>query len=238
MRAARRWADSAPIRNLRFIAAADGRVPVASVSLDWVVINQVLCNALPDSFEKSLCETARVLRPGGCLVLSDSNNPHCPATIERLVKVYHDREIGCGSYETPAGSNLLARQAVIRELAPDLAEQETRALARTTCYLWGQQLAGAVRRFRATGERPDSVFKAGTDQVPCNPRTGAALGNLTDPWILSEQLGELGFDTIISVAPSREQIPQQVLRAQLADSQGFYIYARKCADPVATPGQV
>lgn len=235
---AQRWADSAPIRNLRFIAAADGRVPVASGSLDWVVINQVLCNALPDSFETSLRETARVLRTGGWLVLSDSNNPHCPATIERLIKVYHDREIGCGSYETPAGSNLLDRQTVIQELAPDLAEQETRALAMNTCYMWGPQLVDAVQRYLATGERPDSVFKEGLGSTPRDPRNGAALGNLTDPFVLSEQLRASGFDTVISVSPSRQQVPEQVLRETLARSQGFYVYAQKCPTAASPPSNV
>jgi len=225
--AALKWSAGMDLPALQFSHLDMGTAPVAQGSCDWVVVNQVLCNAMPDSFRNSLRLGWQALGEGGLLLVSDSNNPHCPATIERLLRTYRALEIGGGSLGGPDGPNHRARRERIRNLAPDLPEEELDSLARCTCYLGGAALEEAVRGYRTSGVAPQSYFVESVGNTPCNPINGAALGNVTDPYQIAQFLEELGGRVWITVAGGGEPLDSAELAVSLSDSQGFHVYARK-----------
>lgn len=224
---AQNWVRAESIDRLTFACIETCAVPLPSASVDWVLINQVLCNAKSDSIPALLAEAHRILRHGGVLVLADSNNPHCAETKARLLETYCALEIGDGDSSRPRGVNHLHRAAVIRSCA-GLDEAESEELARRTCYLWGDSLVDAANRVRDGGTAPRSFFRAHSlAHTPVNPENGLALGNVTDPFEIAAMMDARGFRSEITVSPGGgNHAPKEVLD-MLRSSQGFYVYGRK-----------
>ncbi len=224
---AQSWQQTFTLEGLCFLLMADTRIPLDDASCDWVVINQVFSNAYDGTRAAALSETRRILKPGGVLVFSDGNNPHCPATLNRLRKAYRDYEIGDGTAAAPRGPAFLNRCRLIRRFDAALGEEEMTALARGTCYAWGAQIKAAVRDYRVTHTLPARFFRDDAVQVPLNPENGRAVGNITDPYELAGQMQALGFETHICMSPDWRPLSAPALAAQLKTASLFYIYARK-----------
>ncbi|MCC7410758.1 MAG: class I SAM-dependent methyltransferase [Gammaproteobacteria bacterium] len=231
-RLAEQWRVRQAQDRLRFRPMRAGIVPLCSDSIDWVVINQVLCNALPDSFAQTLAEAWRILRPGGQLLFSDANNPYCADALERLRRNFHRAEIGDGTQENPNGPNYRQRLAMIRACVPALDETRAQRLARETCYLYGEAVERAALDYLAGGRTPGSVFQPESLRPTCIARTGASNGNPTDPYELSGRMRALGFETPwITSSPRFEMRDNEAVWEGLCSTQGFFIFARK--PPVA-----
>jgi len=225
---AEQWRTQFGVDNIRFRAMRAGIVPLSNDSVDWVIINQVFCNALPESFSNSLREAHRILKEGGQLLFSDANNPYCPAALERLRDNFRQNEIGDGTLAQPNGPNYRARLSMIQRHRPELAEEEARRLARETCYLYGDQIKHAVDAYLASGQAPASAFVPGSLRPTCVPGTGASNGNLTDPYALCAELRSIGFETPqISCSPRFSVLDNEALWEQLQVSQGFFVFAKK-----------
>ncbi len=218
---ARAWnaaTDVAP--GLEFFPIERNALPLQSRSLDWIMVNQVLCNAAPDRFWTSMEDTRRVLRSDGVLIIVDGNNPWCPDTVARLTEVHRQAEVGDGREE---GYNRRNRRDELLRRWPALDSEAADRLAWETCYMWGDALSAAAEHYLATGQTPGSIYQPTIERAPCNPLNGCALGNVTDPFAMARELERLGFRTHIAVQPS--PIPRGTvnLHRALTVSQGFYV---------------
>jgi SAM-dependent methyltransferase len=227
MRFGPRWAQHFGLDALRFVWNARGVVPLPDAAVDWVYVNQVFCNMPPDGFDQAIGQIARLLKPGGVLVLCDSNNPHCPATLERLERVYRTRELGDGDEARPAGALYTQRLRRVLELAPDAAPEDAARVAANTCYLGGAELDRAILRWRLSGVEPASPFRGGWWPAPVNPKVGIAAGNITDPFDLASRLGRAGFDTTINTSAAPGPTDPAELLERMTGSQSFYILGKK-----------
>ena len=224
---ARKAADHFGADDVRICENPFGAIPLLSESVDWVFLNQVFCDMTPGRFDPVVAELCRVLRPGGMLIFCDANNPHCPATLQRLEHLFRDREVGDGTAEHPAGVLYRQRRDVIAGLAPDLAPETVERLARDTCYLWGPGLKRAVREYVASGTWPCSPFTGDLDRSPVYPSDGAAIGNITDPFDLMARFESHGLTCRATVTPLERPDDNVRLLEALGGSQGFYIYGIK-----------
>lgn len=223
---AEKWRTKCKVPGVSFMTGRPGSVPVQSSSMDWVVVNQVFCNMNPDHAQDSIAEIARVLRPGGRLLLSDSNNPYCEGALERLRQSFRKYEIGEGTAEAPDGSLFRKRVQIISQLAPSIAVDEVRRLARETAYLWGDQLERAVLAFCRTGKTPLSVFVDSPLVATRAPDSGGSQGNITDPFVLCREFKRHRIGCQITCNPGT--IPtNRELYSQLTASQGFYLIGTK-----------
>lgn len=230
------WLSQVDVPNLSFSTIKNGAVPLPSASMDWVLVNQVLCNALPHSFEASIREAARILKPNGTLIISDSNNPYCKAVIERLSDRFKTAEIGDGDIAAPSGTLFKTRKAYLAKIdaklldnglcVASLTPSELNRLTRDTAYMWGQKLETALIQFKQTGQTPYSRFSQAVERSPVEPDTGAALGNLTNPFSILTMVENLGLKSHITTNLTWTEYDPHTLYGLLSQSAGFYIMAK------------
>ncbi|MEM7623347.1 MAG: class I SAM-dependent methyltransferase [Planctomycetota bacterium] len=230
---AERWRTRHGFDNLRFRPMRPGSIPLRSQSVDWVLMNQVYCNAVVDSFWDSVREARRILKPGGVLIISDANNPWCDAAIERMQTSFHTREIGDGTRDAPRGQNRNARLSIIRNEAPELTEPDAARLANETCYMHEPLIRAAAREMCRTGATPASRFEPSHYRSPIIPVSGAANGNNPDPFEIARDLERLGFGELdITCSPIRQRLGNDELWNQIRDSQGFFVWANKLGESI------
>lgn len=137
---------------ISFVEVGPNRIHCEDQSFDAVLANAVFCNMFPAQHEVMLREIIRVVKPGGAIIIIDSNNPDSPEVRSRLVSLYHFLEGESGSY-------LAARRAYIDGLRPETAPNIEAALA--TCYCTTQDIAEYL-----AGKRAASYFDANSMIAP------------------------------------------------------------------------
>jgi SAM-dependent methyltransferase len=180
---------------LSFEAADVADLPYEDRSFDLVTCVEAISHYL--DVDAALNEFARVLRPGGVLVVSDGNNAlnrRYAETIRTLWQAAEDgpghRNVGGHSVGTPYRQR---RAEIIRDHAPDLPEREvTRLAAATTGYV-RDEILEAVDAFVRTGAEPNP--RRSRDEVPVDP-DGATHERLFDPFELGEAIAEHGFRSV------------------------------------------
>jgi SAM-dependent methyltransferase len=227
MRFGPRWAQQFNLDAMRFLWNADGVIPLPNRSVDWVYVNQVFCNMHPRGFDQAIGEIARILKTDARLVFCDSNNPHCPATLERLERVYKTRELGEGDLENPAGVLYKQRTRIIEKLVPGISADDASRLAKNTCYLGGSDLDRAILAWKLGGTEPTSPFRGGWSPAPVNPITNIAAGNITDPFDLAARFRNRAVRTSINTAAVPGPADPAELYERMTASQSFYILGRK-----------
>ncbi len=227
MRFGPQWANHFNLDALRFAWNADGVIPLPDDSVDWVYVNQVFCNMHPQGFDQAIDEISRILKTGARLVFCDSNNPHCPATLERLERIYKTRELGDGDYESPAGVLYKQRTRIIKNLVPGINADDANRLAKNTCYLGGHDLDRTILAWKLAGTEPTSPFLGGWSPAPVNPVNGIAAGNITDPYDLAARFQSRGVKTSINTAATQGPTDPAELHERMTASQSFYILGRK-----------
>lgn len=145
--------------------------------------------------ERFLSEAARVLRPGGTLIVADGNNQRHRPT---LVKT---RQIWAAFEDGPATEDIhghrveqpfvVVRRDMIAGAFPALSAPALDDLARQTSGLWGDQVVAAARRYVERGEMPGRRW----DGVSCplDPRHGYYIEYLLDPLELARHMGRHGL---------------------------------------------
>ncbi len=144
--------------------------------------------------EAFLREAARLLKPGGVLLIADGNNGANP----RITR--HTHQLWARFENGPPGEveghqvkvpYVAMRAEIIQQAYPDLDPEQVQELARRTSYLAREQILQAVERYRTTGELPGSFYQPGT--CPVNPQSGAVMERLFHPLQLARDIESFGF---------------------------------------------
>ncbi|MCS6829986.1 MAG: class I SAM-dependent methyltransferase [Armatimonadota bacterium] len=139
-------------------------------------------------------EAARVLKPGGVLLISDGNNGRNPRIARFTRHVWNRFENGPPGEvhgHTVSQSYRQIRRNIIAEYFPALSGEEMDELARRTSYMNREQVIEAVQNYLATRQLPHSLYNP--DRCPVDPRTGAVIERLFDPFELARYMQQFGF---------------------------------------------
>ncbi|MGZ6580044.1 MAG: class I SAM-dependent methyltransferase, partial [Gaiellaceae bacterium] len=168
------------------------RMPFDSNSFDVVAAVQTISHY--NDIEAFARETHRVLREGGVLVVTDSNNALCPHHRWRQQNAYRRIELGPVRSDDAAGvlskPFIEKRSELIREnFAFDPATLT--ALAERTSGMTNAQVVAACEQYVDAKELPNSRFRR--SRVPIDPETGMAIERLINPYAFARDLRDVGF---------------------------------------------
>lgn len=140
-----------------------------------------------------LSEAARVLRPGGVLIVSDGNNGANPRIRRENEDIWETFERGRPGSQahghTVRKSYEDQRREAIVAAHPEL-EADAAELARTTSGLTAAQAVHAADRFAQTGEMPAKPYRRG--ELAISP-SGMAMERLFEPRVLAREIESHGF---------------------------------------------
>jgi SAM-dependent methyltransferase len=169
------------------------RFPIRPGSADLVLSIEAISHYFDvDTF---LDECARVLRPGGQVVVSDGNNGANPRLRAHTVELWQRFEEGpegvFGEHEVP--EPMVKRRArLLGEDFPQLSEARVAELARLTSGMDRAGIRAAVAAHLAGGPAPASPYRRG--QCPREPEWGYVLEQLFDGRDLAARLARRGFE--------------------------------------------
>lgn len=174
----------------RLQSVEDTGLPGASV--DAVISNEAISHYHDvDAFLK---EAARVLKPGGVLLIADGNNASNPLRRRHTHEIWERFENG------PPGTvhrhvlevpYIEMRRQIIRASAPHLPDDVVEQMARRTSYMHKEEVLQAVKNYLATGQLPNVTFDR--NRCPVNPLSGAYMEHMFYPPMLARQIEGYGF---------------------------------------------
>jgi 2-polyprenyl-3-methyl-5-hydroxy-6-metoxy-1,4-benzoquinol methylase len=147
----------------------------------------------PDLFFE---ECARILRPGGVLLISDGNNGANPRIVTECKELWRRFEQGPTGR---IGPHIIVeayediRKGMIREAYPEWSEQDVAAVARGTSGMTRDEILEACRAKEEQGVIPDQTFAG--DECPVHPGIGAVLERFHHPRELAGRIEVFGFKT-------------------------------------------
>jgi SAM-dependent methyltransferase len=219
---------------IQLVLGSVSEMPYEDASFDLVLSIEAISHYRDvDGF---LREAARVLRPGGVLVIADGNNGLNPLVQRKTHELWDAFERG-GAGELVHGHVVEhcyedeRREFVEREF-PDVPASR---MARETFGMTYDEVAAACRRFLDDGSFPGSTYDGTV--VPVNPNDGTVVERLFDPYALSRRLDEAGFDATPlgywggasgrKVLRLANAILRSASRVTIYSARGFTIVARR-----------
>lgn len=141
-------------------------------------------------------ECARLLRPGGAVVVSDGNNGANVLVRQRIHRMWLRSELGPFDLETfPPGRPLpylFRRWMLIRRELPGLPDEQVFRLGIGTATLGGRDLQEAVHQYTQSGRLPVLRYRAGMSVR--RPEDGQRTEEPVDPLDLARRWSALGLD--------------------------------------------
>ena len=198
MRFAQVYGDVLPdslAERLHVEGADVARLPFEDESFDIVTSVEAISHYL--DVDGALEEFARVLGPGGAVIISDGNNGlnrRYSATIRELWAAAEDgpgyREIGGHAVGKPYSDR---RAEIIRAHAPGLSEADVSRLAAATSGYVRDEVRQATDEYARTGTAPHP--RRLPNEVPVDP-DGATHERLFDPFELGRTIAQHGFHDV------------------------------------------
>ncbi|MEO7867140.1 MAG: class I SAM-dependent methyltransferase [Candidatus Eisenbacteria bacterium] len=174
------------------VRADVSRLPLEDASADVVISIEAISHYFDvDAF---LDECARVLRPGGFVVVSDGNNGANPSIRARTMELWQRFEAGP---EGPFGEHVIPETMLARRVRvvckhfPSLGPAEVELYAKATAGLDELGIVDAVRSHQGGGKAPAHYYQRG--DCPREPFWGYWLERLFDPRDLARDLERRGF---------------------------------------------
>lgn len=159
---------------------------------DMILSNEAISHyADLDGF---LREAARLLKPGGVLLIADGNNganPRVACLNHRLWERFENGPPGEVDGHRVEKPYLALREEMIHQAFPNLNRELVHDLARRTSYMVRAQVVQAVEHYLTTGEMPDSFFQL--ERCPIHPESGATMEQHYDPIHLARHIESFGF---------------------------------------------
>ena len=174
----------------RLQGVEDTGLPDASV--DAVISNEAISHY--HDVDAFLREAARVLKPGGVLLIADGNNASNPLRRRHTQEIWERFENG------PPGTvhghvlevpYIEMRRQIIRSSALHLPNDVVEQIARRTSYMRKEEVLQSVKDYLATGQLPSSIFDR--NRCPVNPLSGAYMEHMFYPPALARQIEGYGF---------------------------------------------
>jgi SAM-dependent methyltransferase len=166
-------------------------LPYENNSFDIVISIEAISHY--HDVDRFLAEAARVLRPGGTMVIVDTNNGNNILVRRRIRAVWELFENG------PAGSVpghkverpfVLKRRDIAARNFPTLSAAELDMLAQGTSGLWGDELLAAFHAYVERKVVPVSIYRGGS---PIDPLNGVYIEYLFDPARLGRDVAKHGL---------------------------------------------
>jgi SAM-dependent methyltransferase len=146
--------------------------------------------------ERFTAEAARVLKPGGVLIVSDGNNGLNPLIRRRNHRIWKAFECGPSDRYVdgyPIGACYEdRRRAFIDARCPAVAEGDRVRLARETCAMTYAEVADACDRFVGLGIFPGRSYRAGAMAIDPD---GSVPERLIQPYQLAQVLRLSGLES-------------------------------------------
>jgi SAM-dependent methyltransferase len=191
-----RWSRSLPPAlgdRIEMTTGTASALPYESESVDAVLSVEAISHYL--DHELFLAEAARVLRPGGSLIISDGNNGLNPFTRYRRRALWAAHEEPPGPARTnPPDSPFHfvdRRRAVVAEAFPQLTDDETLAIALGTAGMVRPEILEAAGRYVEDGTLPTQTYKRG--QLTVHPTEEMVMEHLFNPFRLARQIEAYGL---------------------------------------------
>jgi SAM-dependent methyltransferase len=167
-------------------------VPFEDGEFDVVLSNEAISHYLQvDGF---IAEAARVLKPGGVVLVSDGNNDLNFVMRRRIHRMWEAFELGPGNRVVegyPIGDPCQKRRTdFVATTYPGIDEADRERIAKGTFGKTYEEVAHACDRFLATGQIPKTFFRPG---VPPVDPDGVVPERLFDPHQLGRAFEQHGF---------------------------------------------
>lgn len=161
----------------QFKKSEQGYLPVASDSVDLILVNEVISHVNPGYMPNLLSEIARILRVGGYVIISDGNNIANSECRQDLIDVYDAWENGPEGRKTGRDvvedSFLDLRRRKIRSWYPDLSVDRVEYAALNTSGLFGEYFRKMVDRYVSGQEFVARPYRRG--DCPTSPLDGGVV---------------------------------------------------------------
>jgi ubiquinone/menaquinone biosynthesis C-methylase UbiE len=183
---------------VHFANANVDQLPYVGGSFDLVLSVEAISHYRDvDAF---ISEAARVLHPGGVLLIHDHNNARNRKTRRETRALWEEFETGLpseqGTKREREGSYRLRREEIIRDGFPELSDATVADLVARTAYMSRDEILAAVRDYEA-GDAPPASFFTGTD-APVDPNSGAVVERTFDPYELADRISASGFSVKVA----------------------------------------
>jgi len=210
--------------NVRILKSEFGYIPLQPETIDIIVANEVISHINPGYLETVYVEFARILKPGGILLISDGNNLENKQCLGTLLPFYEAWENGPDGMKTDRDtvveSYLTRRKKIIKAHHPDLEPACVEELALNTSGLFGDFLLRVIDEYVRSGELIRRPYRRGV--CPTNPgSTGVVIERGFFPLQVEMSLASYGIDCYLASRQQPEKAEGCVERLK-----DIYSYAR------------
>jgi ubiquinone/menaquinone biosynthesis C-methylase UbiE len=174
------------------------RADIANTGLEPNTVGLVYCTEAISHFHQwqaFLDETARVLKPGGHVIIADGNNGANPTILRHIQRFWEESETGpFTTARFRPGQNLpylFRRWMIIKREFPNATDEQVFQLGLHTSDRGGSELVDACRRYLESGQLPGEGYRHGQSQR--RPEDGQRNEEPLDPRDIAAYLRSRGL---------------------------------------------